>query len=542
MTDMVISQEGCTVHLDKSFYVTGELVWYKLYLPTAMKDKNAAIKTSLVSSTGNTMSNHFNQTEGETHVSGYYKLPFGLSSGVYSIVFSAAKSKAEAEEVFAEIYVPIYNDLEALPSDQLGNATEIQSYNTNAATGGLAVSITLDKEVYNSRDKVNAQIEVRDASGNPVATNISVAIKDAAITSTSQYSNTVYQGNNIDINNNETFLEKIYVKGSYTKDDGELIPNEIMGAYATDENKLHFAVPDPATGKFHVEFPNYYNSKSIQFFPFVSDGKDLNIKLDNVGKGNTKKLSYNDAIIDYIKLSRQRKKLFQRYTSLESNINPQEYSTEVLPFKSNKAYDITEYKSFVNVASFLKEVSTPLRMKEKKGDFEGAMYMPSKLKSYSEYAEEPPIYILNGYLTRNSDYVGKLDLDLITSLAMMYDPKTIREEYKIFGATGLVDIKLKSKDIMVPDSDKEDVYILNGLLPATAFPVFNPSDIDNDQYQPFFRPQLYWNGDLTTDSSGKVSFDYFQSDDVSTFIIEVVAQAADSSVTTVQKTYQSVWQ
>jgi len=508
-----------------------------------MKDKSAAIKTSLVNSSGNTISNHFNQTQGNTYVSGYYKLPFDLNSGIYSLVFSAAKSKADPEIIFAEIFVPIYNDLETLPSSETVNSSGLESNNTNAPNGNLDVKIKLNKEVYNSREKVSALIEVRDANGNPIAANVSVAIKDAALTSADQNSNTVYQGNPISLDyKNETFLEKIYAKGSYTKGDGELVANEIMGAYATGENKLYFAVPDPTTGKFHVEFPNYYNAKAIQFFPFINDGKDLKIKLENVGNGNTKKLTYNDVVIDYIKLSRQRKKLFQRYTALESNINPKEYPTEVSPFKSSKEYDITEYKSFVNVASFLKEVSTPLRMKEKKGIFEGAMYMPSKLKSYSEYAEDPPIYILNGYLTRNSDYVGKLDLDLITSIAMMYDPKIIRDEYKIFGATGVVDIKLKSKDVMVPDTEKADVYTLNGLLPSTSFPVFKPSDIDNDQYQPFFRPQLYWNGDLKTDNSGNVGFDYYQSDDVSTFVIEVVAQAADGSVTIINKTYQSIWQ
>jgi len=125
---------------------------------------------------------------------------------------------------------------------------------------------------------------------------------------------------------------------------------------------------------------------------------------------------------------------------------------------------------------------------------------------------------------------------------MMYEPKDIRDEYKIFGASGVVDLKLKSKDIMIPDSDKKEIFTISGLLPETAFPVFDPNDIGNDKSQPFFRPQLYWNGELSTNASGKLDFDFYQSDDVSTFIIEVVVQAADGSFSKAQKTYKAVWQ
>ena len=537
-------QDQCNVHLDKSFYVTGEIIWYKLYLPAALKDKSVAIKTTLVAANGSSVDDHFNVTGGDSHVSGYYKLPFDLSSQVYSLVFSATRSKIDAEEILAEIFVPVYNDLESIPTTEMVNQVDISSYNSTLnSSGNLAIEITLDKESYNSREKVNANIKVKNASGSPIAANVSVSVKDAELLPGDMNSTTAFAGNSVNFEfKDDTYMEKMYVKGSYVKDDGELIPNEIIGAYANNENKLYFAVPDRTNGKFHLEFPNYYNSKSIQFFPFVDDGKDLKITLNPVGKPNAKQLSYSQSIIDYIKLSRQRKKLFQRYTALESNIKPKEYETEVVEFKSSKSYDITEYKSFENVASFLKEVSTPLRMKPKKGVYEGAMYMPSKLKGFSQYSESPPIYILNGYLTRNSDYVANLDLDIVTNIAMMYDPKKIRDEYKIFGAAGVAQLKLKSKDIMIPESDKEEIFMISGLLPETAFPTFNPSDINDDQFQPFFRPQLDWNGNLSTDNSGSLDIDFYQSDDISTFVIEVVVQGADGSVSKAQKTYQAVWQ
>ena len=536
------SQSTCYVHLDKTFYVTGEIIWYKLNLPSFVKEKNTIVKTTLLDASGNNLGNHFNKSEGELFVDGYYKLPFELSSEVHTLIFSTTVSKNSPEIILAEIFVPIYNDLIPVGSDDLMNDTNISTYNEAATVNtNLTIDVSLDKEAYTSREKVNAIVSVSDASGNLTNANISVSVKDLELLSSNENQSSIYQGKDLSALEGTTFLNQIYIKGSYVKGEGEIIPKEIMGAYSAKENKLHFSVPN-LLGDFHLEMPYYYGSKPIQFFPYIDDQKDLKVSLSNVGSSNDQQLAYNETVIEYIKLSRLRKKLFQRYTAVESNIQTEEQELIYVAPDFDKEFDITEYKLFENVASFLKEVKTPLRMKEKKGEFEGAMYMPTKYKSYSDHAESDPIYIVNGYLTRNSDFIGNLDLNMVTNLAMLYDPKKIRSAYKVFGATGVVGVTVNSKDIMIPDSDKDDIFNITGLLPEANFPVFDPVDISNDQYQPFFRPLLYWNSNLKTDNSGKANFSFHQSDDISTFVIEVVVQANDGSINTFTKTYQSVWQ
>jgi len=543
LATIVNSQVKCVVHLDKSFYVTGELIWYKLYLPPSMKDNNAAIKTSLVKQNGSTVGDHFNFSNGETYVTGYFKLPFDLTSEVYTLVFSATRKKNELEELLAEIFIPVYNDLEDEGPDQLMDVSDLESYNNGVmANQNLRVTIKLDKEVYIAREKVNAQIEVRDTNGNPVVANISVSVTDAELTDHDNKGNTLYQGNSILSDyNREPFIENIFIMGSSLRTDGEINSNKIISVYENRKNIIHLTLPDLSTGKFLMEFPKFYNKKSIQFLPLDLTDLDLRIIHGKVNKKHSKKLYYSQSIKNYLKLSRQRKKIFRRYQIQESNIEPKEYNSEVKAFKADKSYDLTQFTSFENIASFLTEVSTPLTMRKKNGFFEGNMFMNTGAKHSSYNAKDPPIYILNGYLTRNSDFVGNLSMDVVDNIAMMNNPRNIHEEYKLFGTAGVVEVKLKSNSINLPKSDLDNVFTISGLLPETDFPVFDPGEIGHNEYLPFFRPQLFWNGNLKSDNNGKLTIEFYQTDDVSTFIINVVVQAADGSITLLQKKYRSSW-
>lgn len=536
----LVAQNQSFVHLDKSFYVTGEVVWYKLYLPSFMEDNPAVLNSTLVNANGDNVINHYNDTEGKTSVSGYFKLPFNLNSEVYSLVFAGTRGKNSTQEIFAEVHVPIYNDLQSSEVKSTGQESAAFSYNESASTSGLSIEIDLSKDIYNCREQVSANVQVTDGSGNPIAADVSVSVIDANLYAGEYQSPALFPGKDVS-KGALAFSNKIYVKGAYSRGSNKkLLSNEIIGAYSASENKLFFAVPDPNTGNFHVEFDPFKNSKPVQFIPYVEGEEDLNIELAKVGSPNSKELVYSQAVLDYIQLSRQRKKLFQRYATLETNLVPEETEVVFNEFKHNKTFDITEYKSFESLASFLKEVSTPLRMRVKGEKYEGAMYMPSSKENYSSYGEYDPIYIVNGYITRNSDFIGRLDLSNIKELAMMYEPKDIRSEYKIFGANGIVNLKINSKDLVLPEEDQNEIYSITGFQGDTPYPEFIPSEFDSSQ--PFFRPQLYWNSNLSTNSNGSLDFGFFQSDDVSTFVIEVVAKTADGKIAVAQKTYNSIWQ
>ena len=534
------AQNQSYVHLDKSFYVTGEVIWYKLYLPSFMEGSEAVIQSTLVDASGDNINYHFNSTEARSYVSGYFKLPFDLNAEVYSLVFSGTRGKEYPQETFAEVHIPIYNDLQATQIKEPDAEVMLPTYNESISDQGISINIELAKDQYNCREQINGSVQISDPAGNPIEADVSISVIDAELYLNNYEQPSIYQGAVVE-KGTQGFVSKPYVKGTYSRGKKQkLLSNEIIGAYSSLENKLFYAVPNSSNGNFHVEFSSFKDAKPVQFIHHVEGEDALNITMSKVGSPNDKTLVYNQAVLDYIDLSRQRKKLFQRYSTLETNLSPEENEIVFNEFKHNKTFKITEYKSFENLASFLKEVSTPLRIRLKGESYEGAMYMPSIKENYSRYSEYDPLYIVNGYITRNSDFIGRLDLENIKELAMMYEPKDIRKEYKIFGGNGIVNLKINSKDLVLPEEDQDKIYMVSGLQADTPYPEFMPSEFDSNQ--PFFRPQLYWNSDLSTNSAGKLDFGFFQSDDISTFVIEVVARTPDGKIATAYKTYSSVWQ
>ena len=121
------------------------------------------------------------------------------------------------EEFLAEIFIPVYNDFEEVkPEEQLMGVNSLESFNLGVTQAqNLRVNIKLNKEFYNTRDKVNAQIEVRDMNGNPVEANISVSVVDSELVNHENNWNTLYQGNSIPSDTSlEPFIENIHISGN----------------------------------------------------------------------------------------------------------------------------------------------------------------------------------------------------------------------------------------------------------------------------------------------------------------------------------------
>ena len=58
--------ENIYLHLDKSFYVTGEIIWYKLYLGTNLKDQPITIRATVANPEGKIVGDNFLKSEGRT--------------------------------------------------------------------------------------------------------------------------------------------------------------------------------------------------------------------------------------------------------------------------------------------------------------------------------------------------------------------------------------------------------------------------------------------------------------------------------------------
>ena len=116
----VVTRDQCLLHLDKSFYVSGEIAWYKLYLPAFFRDKDLSVRVSVTDQAGHILRSHYLKNAGKTYVEGYYKVPFDLVTGMYHLVFEGADKAARKFERLAEAAVPMISDLGGASSPAAG--------------------------------------------------------------------------------------------------------------------------------------------------------------------------------------------------------------------------------------------------------------------------------------------------------------------------------------------------------------------------------------------------------------------------------------
>jgi len=203
-------------------------------------------------------------------------------------------------------------------------------------------------------------------------------------------------------------------------------------------------------------------------------------------------------------------------------------------------FEMKNYTRFDNIAIFFKEVLAPLKFREEKdGTYSAKMYDP-KGKKFNLDFDGNPLFIVDGKLTRGGNYIAKLDIDKVEYVELYAKPEVLQKNFNILGRSGVAVIKTKIRGLKVPELDEADIFKINGLQAKAAFPTFNVDQVSNDKYQPFFRPQLYWNPNINL-SNGNASFSFTQSDDLGTFTIEVVVQTADGQYGYTLKDYEVVW-
>ncbi len=522
--------DKCIVHLDKSFYVTGEIVWYQLYLPQVFKAKPVAIKATVLDGAGNIQHSSFLKTEGNTAVDGYYKIPFSLKSGMYILQFTSINKASKLQVNLVETQLPIYNDLEGVAqtvSDK-GNA----GFSGAATPNELDIAISLPKNTYAAREKIQPTITVKDKSGNAIAANLSVSIVDwEVIGDDLMKAGNIRSGENVDANVINVMSDDLYLKGIVKEDKGNPHSKKILGAYSRTEDKMLYTRSNEA-GEFYISIPEFHGKRGFQILGQQTDYEAIRVAGESqIAVNTTQALPLNDKIANYLLLSRQRKKIFQRYGSVESNLTTEKYTTSKKSVKADIAFLIKEYEDFEFMSIFFKENLTPLRFQfQEDSTYLAKMYNPKNQSSSDKFFKGNPLIIVDDIVTRNGDFLARMRMTDVEKVELYYNLKKLNKQYKLFGSNGVTKITTYDKIESLPVFEADNVVTINGVQKTANYPMFDPTQINNNRLQPFFRPQLYWNADLTTNKDGKTSFDYFQSDDRSTFQIRVVAQSEDGMV------------
>jgi len=76
----------------------------------------------------------------------------------------------------------------------------------------------------------------------------------------------------------------------------------------------------------------------------------------------------------------------------------------------------------------------------------------------------------------------------------------------------------------MPPNEQEDVFTIQGLTPGGSFVPFQPGSSNAELRLPNFLMPTFWAPNIQTDNNGTASVSFFQGDDASTFVLEVIAK------------------
>lgn len=534
------AQGSFAIHLDKPFYVTGEEIWYKLYLPTNL-NKSIAVKTILINADGQTKERFFLRSEpGKNFIAGNFKIPFSYNSGIHRIEFRASAVASEPEVVLAKMEFPIYNDFEIKSLAAKKDASASSTDQKAATLNGLSIDITLDKNTFSRREQVNAKITVKDAAGNPVQANYSVVARDAELIEATLPGAPNYAlGQTLSQDQLGRLAENIFVKGQVMDSLGNPIQANVLGAYASVQKRIHYGKTN-GEGIFTFSLPDFYEDQTLQFIGYPKETEEIKVKLfkeSTFDDRPSSTLPINDKILKYLEISQQKKKMAEYFEHMSENIEEEAAENNFEGLKADFSYVADDYVKFEDIGSFFSELITPLKFKIVNKVYTAQMENPrSRDASYNNLPGKP-IFIIDGKVTRDANFIARTSWSNVRVIDIFYVAEKLRKQFNILAQGGVVRITTDIPQFTLPPNDLEDVFEVNGLQPAANFVPFAPSQSSAEVRLPNFRMPNYWLANEQTGQNGTADISFYQGDEQSTFVIEVIAQGPDGKLGRATKTY-----
>ena len=135
-----------------------------------------------------------------------------------------------------------------------------------------------------------------------------------------------------------------------------------------------------------------------------------------------------------------------------------------------------------------------------------------------------PLYVIDGIMTKNTDYFLSMNPSDILTLKIVKDISKLRR-FGAMGKNGMVLIQTKKLDLQKLKSGSTTLPVTGLSRPVDFRPLDHSNDAGNKL--PDFRSTLYWAPTVKTAATGKANFSFYASDDTGPLVIKVLGMTAD---------------
>jgi hypothetical protein len=320
--------------------------------------------------------------------------------------------------------------------------------------------------------------------------------------------------------------EAITLRGTLLEPNGRaILPNGNIGAYLADQQRFVYAKANEEA-RFTLELPDVYGPFPVHVGGFWPE--DLLVRLDrqiDLSNPAPPPLPYPPTVSRYLEWSRRRKLIYQLYGRLEHSFPASFPTVQDTLEEADSPIALDEYSAFSDIPTLVKDLLIPIRFRTRKDDvYEARIFDPTA--PTRKFHSNGPLFIVDGKLTRNADYVARLDIARIERFDLYYD---FEKGLRLFGPmarSGLVMIQSRNRNIDVPEADRKNFFTINGFQANVKYPVQLQSV---EEMEVLLRPAPFWTPNLTTNDQGEAMLSIPLPDDHSRFRVEIVAQGEDGA-------------
>ncbi len=529
-----VSSELAYLQTDRTVYVAGESVYYKLYVLEASTNKCSKISKVgyvVLRATNSIPTLKIRVQINDGMADGRFTLPDTLSSGLYQLVAFTGLMKNRGEDNFFHNEITIVSPFDNVLNFKMINSALKESSHLNLQN--VESEIRTNKTVFAPHEKVTVSIKIP----NLKATASVSVFEESQIPSTYKSIAEVLKYPNAAQNSKQILnyyspekkgkiLRGIVIDSITQKS----IKNAIVLLSCVDSvPNLQYAVTN-SNGLFQMLLSDYYNGKELFLtIKNVPENQKWKIEIDDEfalsekwnpslipGNGNYKEFIIKSQNLAYINESYQ----LNNDTNVEQIIKdklicPQFYhgqATTILPS------DFTPLPDFLEITV---EILPMVRITKENGKYRAQMFN-DLLRQFDLLS---PAIFLDGVFVDDINKIIKLESEQIKKIDIFANQRAFGD--LIFG--GLISITSKRDEITNTKPASYSLRIKNDEVSRGAnFVAVNPDTIQNKKI-PFIKQLLYWNPNLKLNGTESSDFEFYTSDNLANFIIKVEGISQDGT-------------
>ncbi len=489
------------VHLDKSFYVAGESIHYKIYFLNERDIDSKIVHVDLVDAQDSVKIEQIVLISDNT-ASGEFRLPVSFREGNYLFrCYTTWNINFGNEYIFYKT-LPVYNEwLTGISADKnMDYLTRDTARLKDIKNQELNVNTVNCKPIH-ARDTLSVEIQTRSTK----AANLSVTVFDLNLIQP------------LDLNQHDEYLAKlkrqpmdevelrfdpeasILVQGSVKEPrTGDPITSNVLSLY--NKRDFTFTRIKSKDGVFSFKLPLFHGKANLQLMnmnpyqekvPLVQTRTILyDVEQLAIIKGPPERTPEVNKYLYFSKLRRHFREIFYQDTTDSLQL----VSTPYLQFLPDKSYDMGKYRYIKNMGDFIHQAVTNAGT-YKEGDSRKILLFNNETK---KYFMTKPWLLVDNYFIFNDSLVYNIPFTQIKRIDLYITNRSIFKYFEpIMVQGGVIAIYTKNNFLSNYVESSPNMLEINGLQN-----VQNEESSISYPAAPDLEPLIFWQADLKTDENG----------------------------------------